>query len=127
MPSLFPTVWDSASSGECYGCRKWRGQVLSPSNLIIRTIDAIGIIDEEASGLFGCRFFFCRAPPIADSSSAFVKRWGVLPELSRLWFACTAMSDEQTRPGNEPRPSTHGVNPSVPFGLESHLGSVRHE
>ena len=37
------------------------------------------------------------------------------------------MSDEQTRPGSEPQPSAHGVNPRVPLGLESHLGRVRLE
>ena len=59
-----------------------------------------------------------------ETSLAFFLKWGPLPVLHRFWFACTATSDEQTRPGNEPRPTAHGVNPRVPLGLESHLGTV---
>ena len=47
--------------------------------------------------------------------------------VTRLWFACTGASDEQMRPGREPLTSTRGVNTRVLFGLESHLGPVRHE
>ena len=53
-----------------------------------------------------------RAPPIVLTSVyPFLKRWGPLPELRRLWFTCTVTSDEQTCPGSEPPPSAHGVIP----------------
>ena len=42
-------------------------------------------------------------------------------------FTCTSTSDEQMRPGSEPRPSAHGVNPRVHLVLESHFGPVWHE
>ena len=51
--------------------------------------------------------------------SLFLKRWVPLPELHRLWFACTGASDEQTRPGSEPWPSAHGLNPRHYLRLRS--------
>ena len=61
----------------------------------------------------------------ADLSFTLLKRWRPLPQLRCL--CCTVTSDEQTRPGNEPRHSVHGVNPRVPLDLESHFGPIRHE
>ena len=52
--------------------------------------------------------------------------WGPLPELRLPLFACTVTSDEQMRPGREPRPA-YGVNPRVLCSLESHFGPVSHE
>ena len=46
-----------------------------------------------------------------------------MPSLVR----CTDTSDEQTRPGSEPRPLGYGANPCVPLALESHFEPITHE
>ena len=64
----------------------------------------------------------------ADSSLDFFKEVRPLPELSRLWFACTVTSLAQTRPRSKPPPPiAHGISPRVPLCLESLFGPVQHE
>ena len=43
--------------------------------------------------------------------------------MTELQTHITVTSDNQTRPGSDPRPPAHGVNPrGVPLGLEFHFG-----
>ena len=73
-----------------------------------------------------CNYPWCQVQGI--SFEWFPRLWQTFVPISGpSRVADTSTSNEQTRPGSEPQPSAHGVNPRVPLGMASHFGPVRHE